>query len=122
MGTKHDVLKEVADGNTPSRDVGNAISQRQGSVGGFVAMQAGSPEESKAVKLYANDIEPYVPGDVDGDAELTCSDVWAATASLGRRAGEAGVLRNADLDQVGVVDMRDVVVIWHLLPAGMQCR
>ena len=119
---QHYVLKEVADGNTPNRDAGNAISQRQGSVGGFVAMQAGSPEEGTGVKLYAHDIEPYLPGDVDGDAQLTCSDVSAATASIGKRAGEPGYLRNADLDQDGVVEMRDIVAIRQLLPAGMRCQ
>jgi hypothetical protein len=119
---QHYVLKEVADGTTPNRDAGNAISQRQASVGGFVAMQAGSPEEGTGVKLYAYDMEPYVPGDVDGDAQLTCADVSAAMASLGKRAGEAGFLRNADLDQDGVVEMRDIVVIWRLLPAGMRCH
>jgi len=59
---QHHVLKEVADGQTPNRDAGNAISQRQGSVGGFVAMQAKSPKEGTSVKLYAYDIEPYEPG------------------------------------------------------------
>ncbi|QFZ84788.1 hypothetical protein GFK26_19475 [Variovorax paradoxus] len=56
---QHHVLKEVVDGETPNRDAGNAISQRQGSVGGFVAMQAESPKEGTSVKLYAYDIEPY---------------------------------------------------------------
>jgi len=119
---QHYVLKEVADGITPNRDAGNAISQRQVSVGGFVAMQAGGPEEGTGVKLYAHDIEPYLPGDVNGDAQLTCSDVSTATASIGKRAGEPGYLRNADLDQDGIVEMRDIVAIRQLLPAGMRCQ
>jgi GH35 family endo-1,4-beta-xylanase len=119
---QHYVLKEVGDGNTPNRDAGNALSQRQASVGGFVAMPAGSPEEGTGVKLYAYDIEPYLPGDVNGDARLTCSDVSAAMAAIGTRAGEPRFLRNADLDQDGVVDMRDVVAIWRLLPIRMRCH
>ncbi len=119
---QHYVLKEVADGTTPNRDAGNAISQRQGAVGGFVARQAGSPEDGTGIKLYVHDIEPYVPGDVDGDAQLTCSDVSAATASVGKRFGEAGYLRHADLDQNGVVEMRDIVAIRQLLPEGMRCK
>jgi MYXO-CTERM domain-containing protein len=58
---QHHVLKEVGDGETPNRDAGNAISQRQASVGGFVAMQAESPAEGTSVKLYAYDIEPQAP-------------------------------------------------------------
>jgi hypothetical protein len=56
---KHYVLKEVDNGNTPARDTGNAISQRQSSRGGFVALEAGSPEAGTRVKLYVYDIEPY---------------------------------------------------------------
>ena len=68
---RHHVLKEVADGETPNRDAGNAISQRQASVGGFVAMQAKSPKEGTSVKLYAYDIEPYTPGNAPpGNAPL----------------------------------------------------
>lgn len=119
---QHYVLKEVADGVTPNRDAGNAISQRQGSVGGFVAAQAGSPQDGTGVKLYAYDIEPYLPGDVDGDVQVTCADVSAATSSLGKRSGDAGYLRSADLDQNGTVDMRDIAALSKLLPFGMQCR
>jgi len=60
---QHHVLKEVGDGETPNRDAGNAISQRQGSVGGFVAMQAESPTEGTSVRLYAYDVESYAPDD-----------------------------------------------------------
>lgn len=119
---QHYVLREVGDGTTPNRDAGNAISQRQAAVGGFVAMQAGGPEEGTAVKLYAHDIEPYLPGDVDGDAQLSCSDMSAAMASIGKRAGEPGFLPSADLDQNGVVDMRDIVAVSRLVPGGMRCR
>ena len=56
---QHYVLKEVANGTTPNRDTGNALSQRQGSTGGFIALQAASPEEGTSVKLYAYDMEPY---------------------------------------------------------------
>ena len=122
QGARHHVLKEVTDGTTPNRDAGNAISQRQGSVGGFVAMQASGPEEGSAVKLYAHDIEAYLPGDMDGDGDLTCEDVWAARAALGKHEGDGGFLRNADLDEDGVVDMRDVMVLWRLLPRDERCR
>lgn len=52
---QHYVLKEVQNGSTPSRDTGNAISQRQAATGGFVAVQAASPQEGTRVRLYAYD-------------------------------------------------------------------
>ena len=95
---------------------------RRFKLGGFVATQAGSPQEGTPVKLYAYDIAPYVPGDVNGDAQLTCADVAVATAAIGTRAGQAGYVRNADMDQDGVIEMRDVVAIRQLLPAGLRCK
>ncbi|SIQ51113.1 endo-1,4-beta-xylanase [Pseudacidovorax sp. RU35E] len=56
---QYHVLTEVADGETPARDAGNAISQRQGAVGGFVAVQADGTKEGTGVKLYAYDIASY---------------------------------------------------------------
>jgi GH35 family endo-1,4-beta-xylanase len=74
---QHYVLKEVVDGETPNRDAGNAISQRQGSVGGFVAMQAGSPMEGTNVRLYVYDIEPYLQGDMNADVQRSSSPAGA---------------------------------------------
>jgi GH35 family endo-1,4-beta-xylanase len=119
---QHYVLKEVESGTTPNRDSGNAISQRQGAAGGFVASQASGPTDGTSVKLYAYDIEPYVPGDVNGDALVTCADLSAATAAVGKRSGQPGFLFAADLDQNGVVDVRDIAGISRLLPAGTTCH
>jgi GH35 family endo-1,4-beta-xylanase len=118
---QHYVLKEVSSGDTPNRDAGNAISQRQGATGGFVAMRAAGPEAGTRVKLYAYDIKPYVYGDVSGDNVVMCSDLTAATASVGKRAGQPGFLPAADIDQNGIVDVRDISAISRLLPAGTRC-
>jgi len=119
---QHYVLKEVANGTTPARDTGNAISQRQAAVGGFVAMQAAGPSDGTTVKLYTYDIKPYVYGDVNGDGSVTCADLSAATASVGKRTGQPGFAASADVDQNGVVDVRDIAAISRLLPAGTSCH
>ncbi len=119
--SQHYALKEVESGSTPNRDAGNAISQRQGSTGGFVAMQADGPEAGTNVKLYAYDMKPYVYGDVNGDEAVMCADVSAATASIGKRAGQPGFMPAADIDQNGIVDIRDISAISRLLPAGTRC-
>ena len=118
---QHYVLKEVSNGNTPNRDSGNAISQRQGATGGFVAMRAAGPEAGTRVKLYAYDIKPYVYGDVSGDNVVMCADLSVASASVGKRAGQPGFLPAADIDQNGIVDVRDISAISRLLPAGTRC-
>ena len=108
---QHYVLKEVANGNTPNRDTGNALSQRQGSTGGFIALQAASPEEGTPVKLYALDMAPYVPGDVNGDNAANCADLAMANSAVGTRTGQAGFLPSADLDNNGVIDLIDVKLV-----------
>jgi hypothetical protein len=118
---QHYVLKEVAHGNTPNRDAGNAISQRQAAAGGFIALQAASPQDGSSVKLYAYDMAAYVPGDVNGDALVSCTDLSAATASVGKRTGQPGFVPTADLDQNGVIDIRDIAAISRMLPAGTRC-
>lgn len=118
---QHYVLKEVENGNTPNRDSGNAISQRQASTGGFVAQRASGPEAGTSLMLFAYDMKPYVYGDVDGDDVVMCADVRAATASVGKRAGQPGFVPAADVDQNGIVDIRDISAITRLLPAGTRC-
>ena len=118
---EHYVLKEVVSGNTPNRDAGNAISQRQAATGGFTAMKAAGPDAGTKVKLYVYDLKPYQYGDVNGDGAVMCADVSAATASIGKRAGQPGFLPGADVDQNGIVDVRDIAAISRLLPAGSRC-
>ena len=80
---KHYVLKEVETGDTPARDSGNAISQRQSATGGFVAMRADSPDAGTRVKLYVYDIEPYtVPLMTGADASAVVSKLNSSKNNL----------------------------------------
>ena len=83
----------VDSGDTPNRDSGNAISQRQAATGGFVALRAAGPDSGTAMKLYAYDMKPYVYGDVDGNDVVTCPDLSAAKAAVGKRSGQAGFVQ-----------------------------
>jgi polygalacturonase len=60
-------------------------------------------------------------GDVDGDGAVTCSDLTAASAAVGKRVGQAGYMPSADMDQNGVIDIRDIAAISRLLPLGTHC-
>jgi GH35 family endo-1,4-beta-xylanase len=118
---QHYVMKEVTTGETPNRDSGNAISQRQASTGGFVASRAANPDAGTTLRLYVYDSKPYVYGDVDGDDAVMCSDLSAASASVGKRTGQQGFSIASDVDQNGIVDIRDISAISRLLPAGGRC-
>ena len=63
------------------------------------------------MKLYAYDMEPYVPGDVNGDNVANCADLAMANSAVGTRTGEAGFLPSADLNNNGVIDLIDVKLV-----------
>jgi hypothetical protein len=113
---QHYVLKEVGNGNTPKLDTGNAISQRQAATGGFIALQAASPDEGTSVKLYAYDMEPYVYGDLNADGVTDCKDLAIVKGSFGKRAGQPGFDARADVNADGVVDFKDWTFITQIVP------
>jgi hypothetical protein len=63
-----------------------------------------------------------VLGDVDGNGNVNCADVSLLKASFGRRRGQAGYNLAADLNNDGIVDVRDLLVINRQLPAGTTCQ
>ena len=62
-----------------------------------------------------------VVGDVNGDGVVNCQDLTAASAAVGKHAGQPGYLPTADVDNNGVVDIRDIAAVSRLLPAGTHC-
>jgi hypothetical protein len=63
-----------------------------------------------------------VLGDINGDGSVTCADLSLLKASFGRRTGQAGFNSAADLNNDGVVDIKDLVIINRQLPAGSTCQ
>ena len=63
-----------------------------------------------------------VVGDVDNNGLVNCSDVSLLRASFGKRTGQPGFNSNADLNNDGVVDIRDLMLITRQLPAGTSCQ
>jgi len=62
------------------------------------------------------------PGDVNGDGATTCADLGLAKGAVGARSGDARFLPRADMDDNGVIDIRDIAAIAALIPAGTVCR
>jgi hypothetical protein len=62
-----------------------------------------------------------VLGDVDGNGSVSCNDVSLLKASFGKRTGQAGFNLAADLNNDGIVDIRDLFIVTRQLPAGTTC-
>ena len=62
------------------------------------------------------------PGDVTGDGATTCADLTRTRSVIGARSNEARFLPRADMDDNGVIDIRDIAAIARLIPAGTVCN
>ena len=61
------------------------------------------------------------PGDVNADGVVTCADLAAVRAAFGARLGDARYAPEADLDNNGLIDVRDLAVVSRAVPAGTVC-
>ena len=62
-----------------------------------------------------------VPGDLNGDRKVDCADIAIVKASFGKRRGQPGFDARADVNNDGVVDVRDLAFVSQKLPAGTKC-
>lgn len=61
-------------------------------------------------------------GDVSGDGYVNCEDVSFITSRYGLRPGMLNYNYNADYNQDGVIDIRDMAMVSAKLPAGTRCN
>jgi hypothetical protein len=62
-----------------------------------------------------------VPGDLNGDGKVDCSDLAIVRASFGKRSGQPGFDSRADTNNDGVVNVRDLSFVAQKLSAGTRC-
>ncbi len=62
-----------------------------------------------------------LPVDVDGDGVVTCKDLAAVKASIGKTYGQPGFNPRADVNGDGIVNFRDVADVYFKLPAKTIC-
>jgi hypothetical protein len=62
-----------------------------------------------------------VPGDVDGDGQIGCSDIQLVRTALGKHVGELLYDGRADINGDGTVDIRDLAYVAQKLPSGTKC-
>jgi hypothetical protein len=95
--------------------------------GRFEATFDASDSRIKLSRQFTKDSAAYflllrATGDMDADGQVTCSDVAALQASLGKRCGEAGYDAAADVNADCVVDHRDQQELSKQLPSGAACK
>jgi hypothetical protein len=62
-----------------------------------------------------------VPGDVNGDAVVNCTDLAMVKTNFGKRIGQPGFDSRADVVKDGIIDVRDMAYVSQRLPARTRC-
>ncbi len=62
-----------------------------------------------------------VPGDVNGDNVVNCTDAAIVKAAMGKSPGESGFDLRADVVRDGVIDANDLALVTQRIPAGAPC-
>ncbi|MBL8178144.1 MAG: hypothetical protein JNK48_25945, partial [Bryobacterales bacterium] len=83
----------------------------------ITAINGAPPTATKMLTLIVTKI-----GDVNSDTAVNCSDVQAVRAAMGGRRGEASYQFRADVNNDGVVDLKDLALVSSRLAAGTRCQ
>jgi hypothetical protein len=63
-----------------------------------------------------------VPGDVNGDSVVNCTDMSIVKASYGKSTGQPGFDLRADVNGDGAVNILDLATVSRQLPPGTVCK
>jgi trimeric autotransporter adhesin len=63
-----------------------------------------------------------LPGDLNGDGAVNCTDLAIVKSSFGKRTGQPGFDSRADVNRDGVVNVIDLSTEARQLPAGTTCN
>ena len=78
-------------------------------------------EDPKIAAEATTQVASSVPGDVNADGRVNCTDLAVIKASIGKQSGQLGFNPRADVNADGVVDVRDLAFVSRLLPSGSTC-
>ena len=85
--------------------------------------KAGNVEDPPQIADAATkvDVGQIILGDLNGDRKVDCVDLTVIKAAFGKRTGQPGFDLRADVNNDGVVDIRDLTFVSQRLPVGTRC-
>jgi hypothetical protein len=97
----------------------------EASVGGGLVTGVADSTASTATFTGVASLSPmvglYMPGDLNADLKVDCSDIAIIKAAFGKVSGQAGFDARADVNFDGVIDVRDLAYVGQRLPTGTHC-
>jgi hypothetical protein len=117
------------DASNPSNELWNSDQNATRDTVGVMASFA--PPVATNGKVYvptfSNELVVYgllagpVPGDVNGDTVVNCTDMSIVKASFGKSTGQPGFDPRADVNGDGIVNILDLAFVSQHLPNGLAC-
>lgn len=86
-----------------------------------VALDQAGNWEVKTVADTTTQVPAQMAADVNGDGQINCADIAIVKASFGKRTGQPGFDPRADVNQDGVVDVRDLMAVSQKLIPATTC-
>lgn len=87
----------------------------------FTAQSTYSQDIINSAVLVSQIVPPIQRGDVNHDGFIDCEDISLVKVSFGKRVGQPAFNPAVDIDNNGIVDIRDLSYVAKLVPAGTRC-
>jgi len=91
----------------------------------FIASVSGTDPQGGAAATGVSRVmfvvKAVLPGDLNGDGVVNCTDAAIAIAAFGTQLRQPGFDARADLNADGIVDNRDLTLMSTYLPSGTVC-
>jgi hypothetical protein len=93
---------------------------------GHFSLQATSQEAPRMLDIAEASVtttpaQSPLPGDLNGDGVVDCSDLAIVRTSFGKQSGQQGFDPRADTNSDGIVNVKDLSFVAQKLPAGTRC-
>jgi hypothetical protein len=88
----------------------------------FTAKSSTDPDVINSAVLVSSVIDPVLLGDVNRDGKINCDDLGLVSVSFGAKTGKSAFNPSVDIDNNGIIDIRDLAVVARKVPAGTKCK
>jgi von Willebrand factor A domain-containing protein 7 len=88
----------------------------------FRAQSTTLSEVSNSAVIQSKVIDSVLLGDVNRDGVVNCDDLNLVKMSFGKQVGQPAFNTAVDLDNNGIIDIRDLAVVARQVPSIMKCN
>ncbi|MCX7096913.1 MAG: hypothetical protein NTV43_03285 [Methylococcales bacterium] len=88
----------------------------------FTAKSSTDADVINSAVLVSSVVDPVQLGDANRDGKIDCDDLNLVKVSFGSKTGNIAFNPAVDIDNNGIVNVRDLAVVARKIPAGTKCK